>query len=116
MLITPVLYWMYNSTLKVVPSSDKYKERVHTLDNTNSSDKSILLKNVMWADSGKYLCKLSITTEDQSFRKKGNETLLIIHGKCKVWDFLYFQRIAVKGKSNVVTEKERSATILLIFI
>ncbi|XP_042280719.1 uncharacterized protein LOC121906110 [Thunnus maccoyii] len=79
MLITPVLYWMYNSTLKVMPTSDKYKERVHTLDNTNSSDKSILLKNVMWADSGKYLCKLSITTEDQSFRKKGNETLLIIH-------------------------------------
>ncbi|XP_044215065.1 uncharacterized protein LOC122987316 [Thunnus albacares] len=81
MMTTPVLYWMYKSKEQLVPLSDKNKERVQILDDSkNSSDKSILLKNVTWADSGKYLCKLSITTEkDGSFRKNGSESLLIVY-------------------------------------
>lgn len=86
---TPVLYWMYNSKLHLLFGSDsEYKERhegrVHILDNNkSSSNKSILLKYVKWDDSGKYLCKLSFTTETNSFREKGNETLLIVYGKYK---------------------------------
>ncbi|XP_040899391.1 uncharacterized protein LOC121185402 isoform X1 [Toxotes jaculatrix] len=82
-LTTPVLYWVYltqeNSRLWV--PSEKYAGRVDLLDkNQTSSNKSILLKNVQWADNGKYLCKLSITTERHgSFRRKGNETLLMIY-------------------------------------
>ena len=102
-----------------MPLSDKNKERVQILDDSkNSSDKSILLKNVTWADSGKYLCKLSITTEDNgSCRKNGSESLLIVYGKYKLWDFFWcLQHIAVKGKSNVITERERFERILLNFI
>ncbi|CAK6964262.1 uncharacterized protein LOC121906110 [Scomber scombrus] len=78
MQATPVLYWKYNSSVDVYPPSDQYEGRVNLVDDVNSTDKSILLKNVQWTDSGKYMCKLSIMTKT-SFRKKGNETLLIVH-------------------------------------
>ncbi|XP_044064235.1 uncharacterized protein LOC122881741 isoform X2 [Siniperca chuatsi] len=84
MLTPPVLYWMYltqntaNSRLWI--PSEKYEGRVDLLDNNaNSFNKSILLKNVQWADSGKYLCRLSIITENDRFRRKGNETLLMVY-------------------------------------
>ncbi|XP_031723382.1 uncharacterized protein LOC116394439 [Anarrhichthys ocellatus] len=91
MVTLPVLYWMYltkNNTdnLRLWPPSEKYEGRVERMDKCrNTSNKSIVLKNVQWADSGKYLCKLSITTErDKSFRRKGNETSL------KVYDTMIF--------------------------
>ncbi|KAM6935113.1 uncharacterized protein PEZ65_005536 [Lycodopsis pacificus] len=91
MVTVPVLYWMYltqgnTDNPRLWPSSGKYEGRVERLDKSrNTSIKSVVLKNVQWADSGKYLCKLSITTErDKSFRKKGNETSL------KVYDTMIF--------------------------
>lgn len=89
MIALPVLYWVYvkhPDNPKLWRPSETYKGRVDLLnENLNSSDKSILLRNVQWADGGKYLCKLSVTTEkDQSFRAKGNETLLLVYGKNKV--------------------------------
>uniref|UniRef100_A0A3B4X6Z0 Ig-like domain-containing protein n=1 Tax=Seriola lalandi dorsalis TaxID=1841481 RepID=A0A3B4X6Z0_SERLL len=68
MLTVPVLYWLRltpgHENLRLWRPSVTYKERVALLDkNSNSTNKSILLRNVQWADSGKYLCKLSITTE-----------------------------------------------------
>ncbi|XP_068425868.1 uncharacterized protein [Clinocottus analis] len=89
----PVLYWnlIQNDTdsLRVFPS-DKYEGRVELLDNSRTTlNKSIVLKNVQWADSGKYLCKLSITMEGkQTSRKKGNETSL------KVYDTMIFNLTA----------------------
>ena len=95
MMTTPVLYWYYNSTVKIVPITDEYKERAHILDNT-----SMLLKNVTWADSGNYRCKLSITLEkDKSFRKNGSGSLLIVYGKYKVLFFFVF--FVFFGVSNV---------------
>ncbi|XP_070692058.1 uncharacterized protein [Pempheris klunzingeri] len=85
MVTPPVLYWMCSSqntdNARMWPISDKYEGRVALLDNNrSSSNKSIILKNVQWADSGKYLCKMSITTErEKSFRKRGNETLLMVY-------------------------------------
>lgn len=86
---TPVLYWVDNDNAKLWPPSEKYKERVDLLDqNSKSSNHSIILKNVQWADSGKYVCKLSIITTDTSKRSriKGNETLLIIYGEYKIYN------------------------------
>ncbi|XP_041798854.1 uncharacterized protein LOC121610688 [Chelmon rostratus] len=85
MVTPPVLYWVYLSedteNARVWTPSEKYKERVHLLDNDlYSSNKSISLKNVQWADSGKYLCKVSVATKrDERFRRKGNETLLMVY-------------------------------------
>ncbi|XP_039974423.1 uncharacterized protein LOC120784578 isoform X2 [Xiphias gladius] len=85
MLTPPVLYWVHLTQDKENPRlwtpSEKYDQRVELLEkNPNSSNKSVLLKNVQWADNGKYLCKLSITTErHKSFRRKGNETLLMVY-------------------------------------
>ncbi|XP_022619964.1 uncharacterized protein LOC111235729 [Seriola dumerili] len=85
MLTVPVLYWLRLTPGRENPRlwspSASYEERVALLDkNPDSTNKSILLRNVQWADSGKYLCKLSITTEKhKSFRRTGNETLLIVH-------------------------------------
>ncbi|KAM7421375.1 hypothetical protein PAMA_015489 [Pampus argenteus] len=79
MVSPPVLYWIYNSKMYVL-SDTKYAGRAHPLDNnTDASNKSFLLKDVQWTDSGKYLCKLSISTEGKSFRERGNETLLIVY-------------------------------------
>ncbi|XP_074508751.1 uncharacterized protein LOC141778411 isoform X2 [Sebastes fasciatus] len=84
----PILYWSQtqNKTGNLWTPSKEYVGRVDLLDNNpNTSNKSILLKNVQWADSGKYLCKLSVTLQrKKSFRSKGNETLL------KVYDTMIF--------------------------
>lgn len=94
MVTPPVLYWVYLSedteNARVWTPSEKYKERVHLLDNDlYSSNKSISLKNVQWADSGKYLCKVSVATKrDERFRRKGNETLLMVYGKYEFFCFL----------------------------
>ncbi|KAK2909901.1 uncharacterized protein [Channa argus] len=84
MVTPPVLYWIYMThadTRRLWNPSEEYKGRIDLLEKSlNSSNKSILLKNVQWADSGKYQCKLSITTErEQSFRRKGNDTLLTVY-------------------------------------
>lgn len=92
MTTLPVLYWVYEphaNNLKVWPASARYVGRVDLLEK-NSSDKSILLKNTQWADSGKHLCKLSITTvKDQSYRSKGNETLLMVYGKYEFFSWCH---------------------------
>ncbi|XP_038566688.1 uncharacterized protein LOC119897176 isoform X1 [Micropterus salmoides] len=85
MVTLPVLYWVYVTQgpvrTKVWFPSGRYEGRVDLLDNNaNSSNKSIHLKNVHWADSGKYLCKLSMTTQKaKSFRKIGDGTFLLVH-------------------------------------
>lgn len=83
----PVLYW-FPSTAdtnadKLWAPSEKYKERVDLLDKEPyTTNKSILLQNVQWSDSGKYLCKLSVTTtRSKRFRIKGAETSLMVYGK-----------------------------------
>ena len=90
MLNSPVLYWLFLEEANIENSrlwhpSDAYKERVNLLDNAqNSLNKSILLRNVQWADSGKYVCKLSITIDrNGSFRRSGNQTTLKVYGKYK---------------------------------
>ncbi|XP_071326502.1 uncharacterized protein [Trachinotus anak] len=86
MLTVPVLYWerlpLDSENPRLWSPSGKYEGRVDLLDKSpNSTNKSIILRNVQWADSGRYLCKLSITTErDKSFRRKGNQTYLIVYG------------------------------------
>lgn len=86
---TPVLYWSNAHGDKLLSSdSVKYEGRVDRVDkNLNSSNKSILFKNVQWADSQKYLCKLSVKTkkDKNGFRIKGNQTLLLVYGKYKVF-------------------------------
>ncbi|KAM6994708.1 uncharacterized protein LKV04_007053 [Tautogolabrus adspersus] len=62
------------------PSLGRYKSRVALMDiNKDSFNKSILLKNVQWADSGEYRCKLSIVTEGKRFRTQGKPTLLMVY-------------------------------------
>ncbi|XP_060906017.1 uncharacterized protein LOC132983636 [Labrus mixtus] len=80
----PVLYWDHlkgdSDSARLWPSSKSYKSRVALMDsNEDSFNKSILLKNVQWDDSGKYLCKLSITTEGKKFREQGKPTLLMVY-------------------------------------
>lgn len=84
----PVLYWSLLTGDKKNPRltpnpSPTYEGRVDVLaTNRDSTNKSILLKNVQWADSGKYECKLSLKTKkSNSFREKGNGTLLVVYGK-----------------------------------
>ncbi|XP_065813618.1 uncharacterized protein [Labrus bergylta] len=84
MLAQPVLYWDHlkedSDNGRLWPSSKKYKSRVALMDsNEDSFNKSILLKNVQWDDSGQYLCKLSITTERKKFRELGTPTLLMVY-------------------------------------
>ncbi|XP_068592543.1 uncharacterized protein [Cebidichthys violaceus] len=95
MVTLPVLYWMYSTQdntdkPRMWSPSEKHEGRFELLDkNRNTSNKSMVLKNVQWADSGKYLCKLSINTErNKSFRRKGNETSL------KVYDTMIFNLTA----------------------
>lgn len=88
MLSPPILYWVYQDTIKLWPPSDKFKNRVDRVDqNEESLNKSIVFKNVQWMDSGNYLCKLSIlTTESEKrYRIRGNETQLIIYGRQSCW-------------------------------
>ncbi|KAF1388291.1 hypothetical protein PFLUV_G00088660 [Perca fluviatilis] len=85
MMTPPVLYWVYltqdgTDNPRVWIPSEKYDGRVELLDNNpNTSSKSILLKNVQWADSGKYQCKVSVITEGDRFRRRGNDTLLMVY-------------------------------------
>uniref|UniRef100_UPI0037E82914 uncharacterized protein isoform X1 n=2 Tax=Semicossyphus pulcher TaxID=241346 RepID=UPI0037E82914 len=82
LLNPPVLYWdhLKGDDARLWPRSEKYKNRVNLTDNNpNSLNKSILLKNAQWADSGKYLCKLSIVTRGEKSRKFGNKTLLMVY-------------------------------------
>ncbi|XP_023150255.2 uncharacterized protein LOC111585109 [Amphiprion ocellaris] len=84
MVSTPVLYWHYlqqESNKRLWQPSEPYKGRVQLLDdNKKSWNKSIVLKEVQWADSGRYECKLTVTTQREgSFRKKGNLTSLAVH-------------------------------------
>ncbi|XP_034384931.1 uncharacterized protein LOC117728233 isoform X2 [Cyclopterus lumpus] len=93
MVTLPVLYWYLtqnNTDSHRLFPSEKYERRVELLDKSRTtSNKSIVLKNVQWADSGKYLCKLSITTQrGKSFRRKGSETAL------KVYDTMVFNLTA----------------------
>uniref|UniRef100_A0AAQ5YMD9 Ig-like domain-containing protein n=1 Tax=Amphiprion ocellaris TaxID=80972 RepID=A0AAQ5YMD9_AMPOC len=90
MVSTPVLYWHYlqqESNKRLWQPSEPYKGRVQLLDdNKKSWNKSIVLKEVQWADSGRYECKLTVTTQREgSFRKKGNLTSLAVHGKYKIF-------------------------------
>ncbi len=108
---TPVLYWVYvnDDNPKLWIPSEQYEGRVDLLDsNLNSSNKGILLKEVQWADSGKYLCKLSITPEGKkSFRMTGNGTLLMVYGKYKVSDFsfpMYCCKGAGRGGTDICTD------------
>ncbi|XP_072249486.1 uncharacterized protein [Leuresthes tenuis] len=105
---SPVLYWLFLEEANTEKSrlwhpSDAYKERVNLLDNgQNSLNKSILLKNVQWADSGKYVCKLSITIKNNgSFRKSGNQTTL------KVYDPIVF---ALSAHNDSLLRCEVNAT------
>ncbi|XP_010788697.1 uncharacterized protein [Notothenia coriiceps] len=82
----PILYWMYSTEGSsggsiVCSYSENYTGRIERLDNNqNSSNKSILLKNVQWADTGSYLCQLSLKNNNGTrFRTKGKETLLMIY-------------------------------------
>ncbi|XP_078108443.1 protein borderless-like [Sander vitreus] len=85
MVTPPVLYWVYitqdgTDNPRLWLPSEKYDGRVELLDNNpNTSSKSILLKNVLWADSGKYQCKVSVITEGDRFRRRGNDTLLMVY-------------------------------------
>ncbi|XP_049438693.1 uncharacterized protein LOC125892647 isoform X2 [Epinephelus fuscoguttatus] len=85
-MVTPaVLYWYFtqdgNDNRRLWFPSDEYMGRVNLLETSpNTLNKSIRLKNVQWADSGKYQCKVSVTTEkDDRFRRTGNETLLLVY-------------------------------------
>ncbi|GAA6220456.1 uncharacterized protein LOC108899596 isoform X2 [Lates japonicus] len=80
MMARPVLYWVYNDNEKLWVPSEKYKRRVDLLDSDPLLNKSIRLKNVQWADNGKYLCKVSVTMAGgKSFRMKGNGTLVMVY-------------------------------------
>ncbi|XP_042346336.1 uncharacterized protein LOC121946004 [Plectropomus leopardus] len=86
MVNPPVLYWVYipedgKDKPRLWTPSAKYVGRVDLVDTSPKTlNKSILFKNVQWADSGRYLCKVSITIEkDNRFRKLGNETLLMVY-------------------------------------
>ncbi|XP_036930421.1 uncharacterized protein LOC119006140 isoform X1 [Acanthopagrus latus] len=84
MVIPPVLYWAVlpqeSDDDKLWPPSENYKERVDLLDkDLYSPNKSVLFRNVQWADSGRYQCKVSITTKDGRFRRLGNTSLLVVH-------------------------------------
>ncbi|XP_030606119.1 uncharacterized protein LOC115794643 [Archocentrus centrarchus] len=82
----PVLYWWKlnkegDDFTPLIPSQLGNDSRVNLLDNNRtSSNKSIILTNVEWADSGKFRCKLSLQTHrGGSFRKKGNATSLVLY-------------------------------------
>ncbi|XP_030249864.1 uncharacterized protein LOC115567416 isoform X2 [Sparus aurata] len=84
MVIPPVLYWAVlpqeSDDDKLWPPSENYKERVDLLDKgLYSTNKSVLFRNVQWADSGRYQCKVSITTKAGRFRRLGNASLLVVH-------------------------------------
>ncbi|XP_056900829.1 uncharacterized protein LOC130532298 isoform X1 [Takifugu flavidus] len=102
-LSPPVLYWEYPDRTKLWPPSEKFKQRVDRVDeNKQSLNKSIILKNVQWVDSGNYLCKLSVLTAETKtpYRTKGNETRLIIHDTV-IFDVVTHNRSLLSCQVNV---------------
>lgn len=88
-----ILYWenlgMDFDQAKLWPPSENYQGRVERLNqNKNSANMSILFKNVQWADTGSYLCKISLLNPETNKRHriKGNTTVLLIYGKKKKWN------------------------------
>lgn len=90
-ITSTILYWAKlneGTETSLLSESEGYHKPVKRLDNDqHSANLSMLLKAVQWADSGKYLCKLSIRSErtNKRYRAKGNTTLLLIHGKYENW-------------------------------
>lgn len=83
-----ILYWANlgkdPDQSKLWPPSEEYQDRVEQLSkNQNSANLSILFKNVQWADTGSYECKVSILNPEthKRHRIKGNQTVLLIYGK-----------------------------------
>ncbi|XP_011484152.2 uncharacterized protein LOC105356059 isoform X2 [Oryzias latipes] len=78
----PVFYWT-RGTESVSPSSHVQQpgsERTPT-------NQPLFLRGVRWADSGSYLCKVSVRTEQGgSFRRNGSRTKLLLY------DNLLFER------------------------
>lgn len=110
LLSQPILYWwklneMAADFIRLIPSQTPNNSRATLLDNNGmSTNKSMILKSVQWADSGKYRCKLSLHTErNGNFRQKGDTTSLVVYGKYKAEDLLFFLFIASHGRPNVVT-------------
>lgn len=104
MVIPPVLYWAVlpqeSDDDKLWPPSENYKERVDLLDKgLYSTNKSVLFRKVQWADSGRYQCKVSITTKAGRFRRLGNASLLVVHGKYNILD-VHFQCIGTALSST----------------
>lgn len=88
MTLSPILYWenlgMDPDHAKLWPPSEKYQSRVeHLSKNRDSANMSILLKDIRWADTGSYQCKVSISNPDTKKRNriKGNNTVLLIYDK-----------------------------------
>uniref|UniRef100_A0A3Q4N793 Ig-like domain-containing protein n=1 Tax=Neolamprologus brichardi TaxID=32507 RepID=A0A3Q4N793_NEOBR len=97
LLSQPILYWwklneMAADFIRLIPSQTPNNSRATLLDNNGTStNKSMILKSVQWADSGKYRCKLSLHTErNGNFRQKGDTTSLVVYGKYKAEDLLFF--------------------------
>lgn len=97
LLSQPILYWwklneMAADFIRLIPSQTPNNSRATLLDNNGTStNKSMILKSVQWADSGKYRCKLSLHTErNGNFRQKGDTTSLVVYGKYKAEDLLIF--------------------------
>nr|XP_024660069.1 uncharacterized protein LOC112435591 [Maylandia zebra] len=87
LLSQPILYWwklneMAADFIRLIPSQTPNNSRATLLDNNGmSTNKSMILKSVQWADSGKYRCKLSLHTErNGNFRQKGDTTSLVVYG------------------------------------
>ena len=83
-MTTPVLYWStVPGNAKLWKPSKAYEGRVRLLNSSDESlDRSLLLRNVQWADSAAYNCKVSIRTKQEgSSRKIGNNTTLMLYGK-----------------------------------
>lgn len=104
LLSQPILYWwklneMAADFIRLIPSQTPNNSRATLLDNNGTStNKSMILKSVQWADSGKYRCKLSLHTErNGNFRQKGDTTSLVVYGKYKAEDLLFFCLLLYMG-------------------
>ncbi|XP_056143049.1 uncharacterized protein LOC130118634 [Lampris incognitus] len=91
----PILYWELLSSdrdppPRLWPKGEPYEGRVEQLEtNATAQNKSILLKDVRWEDSGVYQCKLSIKTKSAGYgRIKGRGTVL------RVFDAIFFNATA----------------------
>ncbi|KAL0984806.1 hypothetical protein UPYG_G00147160 [Umbra pygmaea] len=81
----PILYWhniVQTNMTRLWPDAEHpFMNRVDVLDHDcNSSNRSILLKNIQWEDSqGQYECKLSYRVGKDSKRTKGIAVKLLIY-------------------------------------